>query len=205
MTVALAVTATGPGRISLDRAIGWDDELTGIAWASAVLGDRNRHLARHNHPRPRQRRPGRDPRLTATSVQTGFATSTNSQSSANRSASSRASACTPSRSVAWWPGRDEVDPELPRRLQRRLLGLARQEEVVALVRRFDQVVAGGAGRDRDSLDALRPMREHERLALHGALDPARELLDRRRARRASLRGRRLRTRSRARLRARAAS
>ena len=38
MTVALAVTATGPGRISLDRAIGWDDELSGIAWASAVLG-----------------------------------------------------------------------------------------------------------------------------------------------------------------------
>jgi putative oxidoreductase len=38
MTVALALTATGPGRISLDRAIGWDDELSGIAWASAVLG-----------------------------------------------------------------------------------------------------------------------------------------------------------------------
>jgi putative oxidoreductase len=38
MTVALAVTATGPGRISLDRAIGWDDELSGLAWSSAVLG-----------------------------------------------------------------------------------------------------------------------------------------------------------------------
>ena len=34
----LAVTATGPVRFSLDRAIGWDDELSGIAWASAVLG-----------------------------------------------------------------------------------------------------------------------------------------------------------------------
>ena len=54
------------------------------------------------------------------------------------------------------PGRDEVDPELPGRLQRRLLGLAGDEEVVALVRRLDQVVAGGAGRDRDALDPLRP-------------------------------------------------
>ena len=38
MTVVLAVIATGPVRFSLDRAIGWDDELSGIAWASAVLG-----------------------------------------------------------------------------------------------------------------------------------------------------------------------
>jgi putative oxidoreductase len=38
MTVAIALTATGPGRISLDRAIRWDDELSGIAFASAVLG-----------------------------------------------------------------------------------------------------------------------------------------------------------------------
>jgi putative oxidoreductase len=37
LTVALAVTATGPGRLSLDRAIGWDDEISGIAWASVVL------------------------------------------------------------------------------------------------------------------------------------------------------------------------
>ena len=38
MTVAVALSATGPGRISLDRAIGWEDELSGIAFASAVLG-----------------------------------------------------------------------------------------------------------------------------------------------------------------------
>ena len=38
MTVVLAVIATGPVRFSLDRAIGWDDELSGIAWASAVSG-----------------------------------------------------------------------------------------------------------------------------------------------------------------------
>jgi putative oxidoreductase len=37
MTVALAVTATGAGRLSLDRLIGWDDEISGLAWASAVL------------------------------------------------------------------------------------------------------------------------------------------------------------------------
>ena len=37
MAVAVAVTATGPGRISLDHAIGWDDEITGTAWASLAL------------------------------------------------------------------------------------------------------------------------------------------------------------------------
>jgi len=37
LTVALAVVATGPGRLSLDRAIGWDDSLAGIDWSSAVL------------------------------------------------------------------------------------------------------------------------------------------------------------------------
>jgi hypothetical protein len=37
LTVALAVVATGPGRLSLDRAIGWDDNLSGIDWSSAVL------------------------------------------------------------------------------------------------------------------------------------------------------------------------
>jgi hypothetical protein len=37
MAVALAVTITGPERLSLDHAIGWDDEITGPAWASLVF------------------------------------------------------------------------------------------------------------------------------------------------------------------------
>jgi putative oxidoreductase len=38
LAVVIALTATGPGEISLDDAVGWADEITGIAWASAVLG-----------------------------------------------------------------------------------------------------------------------------------------------------------------------
>lgn len=38
LTVAVALAATGPGEISLDDAIGWADDITGIAWASLVLG-----------------------------------------------------------------------------------------------------------------------------------------------------------------------
>lgn len=37
LTVALAIVATGPGRLSFDRAIGWDDNITGTEWASVVL------------------------------------------------------------------------------------------------------------------------------------------------------------------------
>lgn len=37
LTVAVAVTATGPGRLSLDHAFGWADDITGIEWASLVL------------------------------------------------------------------------------------------------------------------------------------------------------------------------
>jgi putative oxidoreductase len=37
LTVAIALTATGPGEISLDDAIGWADDITGIAWASLAL------------------------------------------------------------------------------------------------------------------------------------------------------------------------
>src|SRR3712207_5510778 len=37
MAVALAVAATGPGRLSLDRALGWEDEISGVAWAVGVL------------------------------------------------------------------------------------------------------------------------------------------------------------------------
>ena len=38
LTVAVALAATGPGEISLDDAIGWADNITGIAWASLALG-----------------------------------------------------------------------------------------------------------------------------------------------------------------------
>jgi putative oxidoreductase len=37
LTVAIALAATGPGEISIDDAIGWADEITGIAWASLAL------------------------------------------------------------------------------------------------------------------------------------------------------------------------
>jgi len=37
LTIAVAIAATGPGRLSLDRAIGWDDNITGTAWGSVVL------------------------------------------------------------------------------------------------------------------------------------------------------------------------
>lgn len=34
---AAAVAATGPGRFSLDRALGWDDNLSGVWWGAGVL------------------------------------------------------------------------------------------------------------------------------------------------------------------------
>lgn len=37
MAVALAVTMTGPGRLSLDHAIGWADDITGPTWASLAF------------------------------------------------------------------------------------------------------------------------------------------------------------------------
>jgi putative oxidoreductase len=36
-TIAVAVTATGPGRFSLDHALGWDDNITGVWWAVGVV------------------------------------------------------------------------------------------------------------------------------------------------------------------------
>ena len=36
-TVAVAVAATGPGRFSIDRALGWDRNLSGIWWGVGVL------------------------------------------------------------------------------------------------------------------------------------------------------------------------
>jgi putative oxidoreductase len=38
LTVAVAVAATGPGRFSVDRAVGWDDNLSGLWWGVGVLG-----------------------------------------------------------------------------------------------------------------------------------------------------------------------
>jgi putative oxidoreductase len=38
LTVAVAVSATGPGRFSIDRALGWDDNLSGLWWSLGVLG-----------------------------------------------------------------------------------------------------------------------------------------------------------------------
>lgn len=37
LTVAVALAATGPGEISIDDAIGWADNISGIAWSSLVL------------------------------------------------------------------------------------------------------------------------------------------------------------------------
>jgi putative oxidoreductase len=37
LTVAVAVAATGPGRFSLDHALGWDDNLSGLWWGVGVL------------------------------------------------------------------------------------------------------------------------------------------------------------------------
>jgi putative oxidoreductase len=37
LTVAIALAVTGPGRISLDDAIGWADDISGPAWGSLVL------------------------------------------------------------------------------------------------------------------------------------------------------------------------
>src|ERR687887_1315062 len=37
LTVAVAVSAAGPGRFSIDRALGWDDNLSGLWWGIGVL------------------------------------------------------------------------------------------------------------------------------------------------------------------------
>jgi len=37
MAVAIAVTITGPGRISLDNAFGWEEDISGTAWGSLVF------------------------------------------------------------------------------------------------------------------------------------------------------------------------
>jgi putative oxidoreductase len=37
LSVPVAIAATGPGRFSLDHALGWDDNLSGAIWGLAVL------------------------------------------------------------------------------------------------------------------------------------------------------------------------
>ena len=34
----MAVAATGPGRFSVDRALHWDDNISGLWWGIGVLG-----------------------------------------------------------------------------------------------------------------------------------------------------------------------
>ena len=36
LVIAIALAATGPGRLSLDRAIGWDDNISGLWWGVPV-------------------------------------------------------------------------------------------------------------------------------------------------------------------------
>jgi putative oxidoreductase len=38
LAAAVAVSSTGPGRFSLDRALGWDDNLSGLWWGVGVVG-----------------------------------------------------------------------------------------------------------------------------------------------------------------------
>jgi putative oxidoreductase len=37
-TIAVSLAATGPGRFSIDHAIGWDDDISGVWWGVAALG-----------------------------------------------------------------------------------------------------------------------------------------------------------------------
>jgi putative oxidoreductase len=38
LTIAVSLAATGPGRFSIDHAIGWDDDISGVWWGVAALG-----------------------------------------------------------------------------------------------------------------------------------------------------------------------
>jgi putative oxidoreductase len=38
LTVAVSLAAIGGGRFSIDRAIGWDDNISGVWWGVAALG-----------------------------------------------------------------------------------------------------------------------------------------------------------------------
>jgi putative oxidoreductase len=38
LTIAVSLAAIGPGRFSIDRTIGWDDNISGVWWGVAALG-----------------------------------------------------------------------------------------------------------------------------------------------------------------------
>jgi putative oxidoreductase len=38
LTIAISLAAIGPGRFSIDRAIGWDDNISGVWWGVGALG-----------------------------------------------------------------------------------------------------------------------------------------------------------------------
>jgi putative oxidoreductase len=38
LAIAVAIAMTGPGRFPLDRALGWDDNVSGVWWGVGVLG-----------------------------------------------------------------------------------------------------------------------------------------------------------------------
>jgi putative oxidoreductase len=38
LTIAVSLAAIGPGRFSIDRAIGWDDNISGVWWGVAAFG-----------------------------------------------------------------------------------------------------------------------------------------------------------------------
>jgi putative oxidoreductase len=38
LTVGVSLAAAGPGRFSIDRAIGWDDNISGVWWGVGALG-----------------------------------------------------------------------------------------------------------------------------------------------------------------------
>jgi putative oxidoreductase len=38
LTVAVSLAAIGPGRFSIDNAIGWDDDISGVWWGVGALG-----------------------------------------------------------------------------------------------------------------------------------------------------------------------
>lgn len=38
LVIGVALAAAGPGRFSLDRALGWDDDISGVWWGIGALG-----------------------------------------------------------------------------------------------------------------------------------------------------------------------
>src|ERR1043166_7405110 len=71
-----------------------------------------------------------------------------------------------------------MNAELARGRQGRLLRLAGDERVVALVRGLDETRAAAARDHRDALDPPGPLREDDRSAPGRRLEPPRQLVDR---------------------------